>query len=143
LQVAHLTYPYHCCAFAFPAAHDPQEHARHQVRRSKTKQYRVILKIIQLQLLLGHYKQRFIADMQAKYCDKIPGNDSVSLRLGQEQETFGIDVNVHSHPDNIEVFHSDPFQTPLNRELLFHAFCGNLTYALREVRCTPQPDAFK
>lgn len=31
LQEAHLTYPYHCCAFAFPAAHDPHEHARHQV----------------------------------------------------------------------------------------------------------------
>jgi thyroid stimulating hormone receptor len=93
--------------------------------------------------------QRFIADMQAKYCDKIPENDSFSLRFGQEYEKFGIDVNVHSHLDNkqdggdIEVFHTDPFQTPLNRELLFHAFCGNLTYAHRGVRCTPQPDAFK
>ncbi|KAI9552110.1 hypothetical protein GHT06_022447 [Daphnia sinensis] len=120
LQVAHLTYPYHCCAFAFPATHDPEEHARHQ---------------------------HFIAEMQAKYCDKVPDNDSASLQSGDGNEKFGIDVKMvnlpdYEHDEANEVFHADPFQTPTNRELFYHAFCGNLTYAHREVRCTPQPDAF-
>ncbi|XP_075533952.1 leucine-rich repeat-containing G protein-coupled receptor 1 [Dermacentor variabilis] len=28
IRVAHLTYPYHCCAFQFPETHDPEEHSR-------------------------------------------------------------------------------------------------------------------
>ncbi|KAJ8874252.1 hypothetical protein PR048_025095 [Dryococelus australis] len=31
LQEAHLTYSFHCCAFKFPAKHDPSRHARHQL----------------------------------------------------------------------------------------------------------------
>lgn len=34
IKEAHLTYPYHCCAFRFPATHNPQEYAKYQ-RRSK------------------------------------------------------------------------------------------------------------
>ncbi|KAH6945415.1 hypothetical protein HPB50_008372 [Hyalomma asiaticum] len=30
IRVAHLTYPYHCCAFQFPETHDPEEHSRFQ-----------------------------------------------------------------------------------------------------------------
>ncbi|XP_068082103.1 lutropin-choriogonadotropic hormone receptor [Anabrus simplex] len=30
IQEARLTFPYHCCAFVFPARHDPVEEARHQ-----------------------------------------------------------------------------------------------------------------
>lgn len=28
MKEAHLTYPYHCCAFQFPANHNPVEYAR-------------------------------------------------------------------------------------------------------------------
>ena len=31
LRVAWLTYPYHCCAFQFPATHHPEEFANHEV----------------------------------------------------------------------------------------------------------------
>ncbi|XP_077502694.1 leucine-rich repeat-containing G protein-coupled receptor 1 [Amblyomma americanum] len=30
IRVAHLTYPYHCCAFQFPETHNPEEHSRFQ-----------------------------------------------------------------------------------------------------------------
>ncbi|XP_064479293.1 uncharacterized protein LOC135392516 [Ornithodoros turicata] len=30
IREAHLTYPYHCCAFQFPEAHNPEEHQRFQ-----------------------------------------------------------------------------------------------------------------
>ncbi|XP_024939986.1 lutropin-choriogonadotropic hormone receptor isoform X8 [Cephus cinctus] len=30
IKEAHLTYPYHCCAFKFPAKHDPAEHRKHE-----------------------------------------------------------------------------------------------------------------
>ena len=29
MRTAFLTYPYHCCAFKFPATHNPKEFARH------------------------------------------------------------------------------------------------------------------
>ncbi|CAN8007272.1 unnamed protein product, partial [Ixodes pacificus] len=28
IRAAHLTYPYHCCAFQFPETHNPEEHSR-------------------------------------------------------------------------------------------------------------------
>nr|XP_045615581.1 uncharacterized protein LOC123768835 [Procambarus clarkii] len=30
IKEAHLTYPYHCCAFQFPEQHDPKQYIRHQ-----------------------------------------------------------------------------------------------------------------
>jgi hypothetical protein len=33
--VAWLTYPYHCCAFQFPATHHPEEFAEHEVSIAK------------------------------------------------------------------------------------------------------------
>lgn len=87
--------------------------------------------------------------MQAKYCDQMPENDSLPIRAVEGFEEFGIDVSVRNRLDSQhdgvdgEVFYTNPFQTPSNRELHFHAFCGNVTYARREVLCTPQPDAFK
>lgn len=88
--------------------------------------------------------------MQVKYCDQVPNeNDSVAIQHGEGFEEFGIDISVRSRADNHhdgaegEVFYSNPFQTPSNSELHFHAFCGNVTYARRQVLCTPQPDAFK
>lgn len=30
IKEAHLTYPYHCCAFQFPEQHDPEQYIRHQ-----------------------------------------------------------------------------------------------------------------
>jgi hypothetical protein len=38
LRVAWLTYPYHCCAFQFPATHHPEEFAKHEVSSLVTKE---------------------------------------------------------------------------------------------------------
>jgi hypothetical protein len=38
LRVAWLTYPYHCCAFQFPATHHPEEFAKHEVSILTTKE---------------------------------------------------------------------------------------------------------
>ncbi|KAF4522239.1 hypothetical protein B566_EDAN009083 [Ephemera danica] len=31
LTAAYLNYPYHCCAFQYPAKHDPEEFAKHEL----------------------------------------------------------------------------------------------------------------
>jgi hypothetical protein len=38
LRVAWLTYPYHCCAFQFPARHHPEEFAKHEVSLCTTEE---------------------------------------------------------------------------------------------------------
>jgi hypothetical protein len=38
LRVAWLTYPYHCCAFQFPATHHPEEFAKHEVSSRRTEE---------------------------------------------------------------------------------------------------------
>lgn len=83
-----------------------------------------------------------IAEMQAKYCNE----SSLDADEHSDCSGSGTDVSVRNCPEDHsdgEYFHPDPFQTPNNRQLLFHAFCGNLTHAQRRVNCTPQPDAFK
>ncbi|XP_037086599.1 follicle-stimulating hormone receptor-like [Pollicipes pollicipes] len=36
IEEAHLTYPYHCCAFDFPAIQDPDQHRKYQVGDTET-----------------------------------------------------------------------------------------------------------
>lgn len=30
MKVAHLTHPFHCCAFEYPEQHDPNRHAQYE-----------------------------------------------------------------------------------------------------------------
>ena len=106
--------------------------------------------------------------MQAKYCHRNKsllgsnnsnGSNIVFMGEGSEDddgflgyEFTGIDLGM-THLDssfgNDEGgwFHQDPFTTPAtdenNKQITFHALCGNLTQSRRTVFCTPQPDAFK
>jgi hypothetical protein len=128
------------------------------------------------------FRQRLVAEMQAKYCHRNgsstggsgssgsssgsrnsnnSSNDSDFVLIGDGDddgflgyEFTGIDLSVtHLHSgiggvvDDGGIFHQDPFQTPTtdanNKQITFHALCGNLTQSHRTVICTPQPDAFK
>lgn len=87
--------------------------------------------------------------MQNKYCNESSENGTHIHSYGQGYVDFGIDIshqnqfNYHQDDGEDEFFHPTPFQTPSDREILFHAFCGNFTQSRRQVTCTPQPDAFK
>jgi len=100
--------------------------------------------------------QHTLAELQAKYCNQ-NSSDAAVLQDGDsmmyDNEQF-IDLSIPSGvggSSSMEeqlsdggIFHLDTFQVPSNRQLLFHAFCGNLSaQPKREVFCTPQPDAFK
>ena len=39
IREAHLTYPYHCCAFQFPVTHDPEEFERLQSLRDVHRKF--------------------------------------------------------------------------------------------------------
>lgn len=45
IKEARLTYPYHCCAFKFPATHDPKEFAKYQdmFKKDMEKRFAVLL----------------------------------------------------------------------------------------------------
>ena len=103
--------------------------------------------------------QLVLAEQQAKHCGK-NSSDSAIFQMDDDDEVGGqfIDLSTadlgiingggsSSLEDQLSdggIFHVDTFQVPSNRQLLFHAFCGNLSARpQRQVLCTPQPDAFK
>ncbi|XP_065339426.1 lutropin-choriogonadotropic hormone receptor-like isoform X2 [Cloeon dipterum] len=161
LKAAFLNYAYHCCAFQFPAKHDPQEFEKHQ---------------------------RFVQMIQDKYCKNSAGNRSKRASNASRDDGFGEFGRVVYSPDNMSTpQHTVPDwgmleqQSPPNFDPYFldphlgfgqvsdsgapggfasedsgvfhqapgdgtphlvHAYCGNLSRALRDVKCSPTPDAF-
>ncbi|KAJ9601199.1 hypothetical protein L9F63_000667 [Diploptera punctata] len=133
LRVAWLTYPYHCCAFQFPAMHHPEEFIKHE---------------------------RFVALIHNKYCN---GDSPIHLLRRRDSEDFGRlvfspDNMTHQRhspdwgaldrgfdrPDPVQsgadgVFHQS---TVSLSPRLIQAYCGNLSRSPRDVACHPAPDAF-
>ncbi|KAJ9588754.1 hypothetical protein L9F63_017958, partial [Diploptera punctata] len=56
LRVAWLTYPYHCCAFQFPAMHHPEEFIKHEANVHSTS---YIFRFLFLSLKLEIYPIKF------------------------------------------------------------------------------------
>ncbi|XP_033608882.1 lutropin-choriogonadotropic hormone receptor isoform X2 [Cryptotermes secundus] len=139
LRVAWLTYPYHCCAFQFPATHHPEEFAKHE---------------------------RFVAMIHNKYCSSgatgVPPPHALQRR---DSEDFG---RLVFSPDNLTHQRHAPDWGALERgfdrpefpsiqddadgvfhqgiaslsQRLIQAYCGNLSRSPRDVSCHPEPDAF-
>ncbi|XP_059470293.1 thyrotropin receptor-like [Neocloeon triangulifer] len=161
LTAAFLNYPYHCCAFQFPAKHDPHEFEKHQ---------------------------RFVQMIQAKYCseptvvrEKRASNSSGEEGFGEfgrvvfspdnmstpqhNAVDWGILAEQHN-PPNFDPYFLDPHRgfgqvsdlggsggSASGAEGVFHpsgaisplivqAYCGNLSRTTRDVKCSPTPDAF-
>jgi len=100
--------------------------------------------------------KRMIAEMQKKYCNKTSDqtnerklNQSADSGAADDFYYFGTDLSLQSSPfgderewDDLDgVFHQTAVDTDQNNML--HAYCGKLTMTHRQVKCTPQPDAFK
>lgn len=97
-----------------------------------------------------------IAEMQEKYCnrtsdqtDEAKLNRSEGIEAIDDLYYFGLDLSLQSSlygdegewGDIAGVFHQTAVNTDENNT--FHAYCGQLTMIHRQVKCSPQPDAFK
>ncbi|XP_063236107.1 lutropin-choriogonadotropic hormone receptor-like [Bacillus rossius redtenbacheri] len=136
LQTAYLTYPYHCCAFQFPATHDPDEFAKHE---------------------------EFVSHIHAKYCAGAGARRGRRSSGSPNETDFG---RVVFSPDNRTQWYDGPDWGAISREMfpqggpdwtgdgVFHqstaavsprlvqAYCGNVSRLPRNVACQPAPDAF-
>ncbi|XP_021938827.1 lutropin-choriogonadotropic hormone receptor-like isoform X2 [Zootermopsis nevadensis] len=139
LRVAWLTYPYHCCAFQFPATHHPKEFAEHE---------------------------RFVALIHNKYCSTAATGSPLPHSL-QRRDNDDFGRLVYS-PENLTYQRHSPDWGAFDRDIdrpesqsnpasvdgVFHqsmvsvsprliqAYCGNLSRSPRDVSCHPEPDAF-
>ncbi|KAG8195175.1 hypothetical protein JTE90_027920 [Oedothorax gibbosus] len=86
IKEAYLTYPYHCCAFKFPATHDPQEFSKYLAFRE---------------------------NIQKKYCNQNPtttvptsmDSSTETSRILKELETLkNLHFNEHSWSDPVVTF---------------------------------------
>ncbi|PSN49269.1 Follicle-stimulating hormone receptor [Blattella germanica] len=124
IREAWLTYPYHCCAFHFPAKHDPAEYIRHQELVEK-RCYEMTTESTPHDGFHRHVR-RFV-------------------NVGNVNSTGwgGLGVVHASVPlSSLEAdgtFHQTGL-TLLTK--VHHALCGNLSKNYHDVACHPAPDAF-
>ncbi|XP_068082589.1 follicle-stimulating hormone receptor isoform X2 [Anabrus simplex] len=141
LREAWLTYSFHCCAFKFPARHDPVRHAQHQA---------------------------YLAAMR-KYCHETYNHTDVRRRRSWHYDVFGplddgyradqppedsTDLAEHENYNEMESWHDIEFGEDEEDQSEYGTFhyttvaprrihvpaCGNIS-ARAAVRCYPEPDA--
>ncbi|XP_054262380.1 follicle-stimulating hormone receptor-like isoform X2 [Macrosteles quadrilineatus] len=163
LQKAELTYSFHCCAFKYPARHDPARHARHQ-KYIATMQERCKDRVREKRSVSdGHGEDNFgaiIMEGQDNFIPPLTGENifhhltpPLSVQEGVAFNTqHDDDQNVlsggwadieapgptQSHSDSDEVFHQSTAQLPQAKQ---QALCGNLSLPQPPVVCAPVPDA--
>ncbi|CAN7991259.1 unnamed protein product, partial [Ixodes hexagonus] len=90
IRAAHLTYPYHCCAFQFPETHNPEEHSR-WVMRSKTPQRQLTT--------IGNQKitpSRTVAHNNISLRQRVGLSPAYSRKFSHNQITSRLTVNIFS-----------------------------------------------
>ncbi|XP_039283238.1 lutropin-choriogonadotropic hormone receptor isoform X2 [Nilaparvata lugens] len=122
IKQAWLTYSYHCCAFRFPAKHDPLQHTKHK---------------------------EFVGMME-RYCSKESSGTSTRMRRSWGALNVGntstspppplTNANAQ-HYDRDAWFHQHDVTVPPAGSRV-HRLCGNLSKKYEEVECWPRPDAF-
>ncbi|XP_034239047.1 lutropin-choriogonadotropic hormone receptor-like [Thrips palmi] len=117
LQVANLTYPYHCCAFSFPAQHRPQEYANYQEKLREAQARCSALNSSNVVAVAAEGAMQPLAMFLG------PAVVDSRRTAGWEEETFHLD-NVTLHTGVLE------------------AVCGALGRPRPPVTCSPEPDAF-
>uniref|UniRef100_A0A1B6FIP4 G-protein coupled receptors family 1 profile domain-containing protein n=1 Tax=Cuerna arida TaxID=1464854 RepID=A0A1B6FIP4_9HEMI len=164
LQIAELTYSFHCCAFKYPARHDPARHALHEkylatvkemcegndrTKRFASENFGAIIIEGQPNFLpplsgehtFHHNTQPIMVqegvpfNTQTGYSQNEPGTDMGSLGGWADIEAPG---PTRSHSDTDEVFHQTSAKIPHSQQ---QAICGNLTHKRPPVQCYPEPDA--
>ncbi|XP_068082064.1 lutropin-choriogonadotropic hormone receptor [Anabrus simplex] len=122
IKEAQLTYPYHCCAFAFPARHNPIEEARHQ----KIVQ-RCAATTTPTPLQRSRRQAGDLWNISATGWGRIHPLDPIT----NNSDFSGPEVDGMFHPTAAVL-------TPGTLEKL----CGTIVKNYRDVRCYPVPDAF-
>ncbi|XP_022191572.2 lutropin-choriogonadotropic hormone receptor isoform X1 [Nilaparvata lugens] len=161
LQVAELTYSFHCCAFKYPARHNPARHELHVEYLQIAKER------------CGGNAPKRIANSFSRIKREADGSFGEIQNDGDEYGKFSHSVEDDSQQypqsgsvsqENGDRNHSklggwtDAFEPPSTKKseswkdggvfhqthaspTSFEAFCGNLTIRTNPVDCWPKPDA--
>ncbi|XP_068082077.1 lutropin-choriogonadotropic hormone receptor-like [Anabrus simplex] len=144
MQTASLTYPYHCCAFQFPATHAPEEYIRHKLFVQMLQEKYCATQDMDI---FNYRRRRRREDATNDEEDDTESfgrvvfspDNLTYVRPGPDWGLLegGFGQHAESSPDGIFLKNVVPISPRLVR-----AYCGNMTRTLRDVRCMPQPDAF-
>ncbi|XP_054285610.1 thyrotropin receptor-like [Macrosteles quadrilineatus] len=146
-----LTYPYHCCAFQFPATHHPQEYEKHQrFLREFSKNCTMGSRPLEDSQWglgahtstdhLGMLQDGSVCIVNVCLMQRFLREFSKNCTMGSrpvEDSQWGL--GAHTSTDHLGMFHDGVTVQPGRR---MQALCGNLSKNYREVRCVPAPDAF-
>ncbi|XP_069704553.1 follicle-stimulating hormone receptor-like isoform X2 [Periplaneta americana] len=142
LKEAWLTYSFHCCAFKFPARHDPRQHALHQANLAKIRNCHGNGQRSRRTVIQGDsWGEAFLstASWGPAYEDGhglvLPGFHSDQAPLPEEDSAQWR----HADASSMEgLFHQTTARVPTEQ---LQAMCGNLSVSSVNVKCRPEPDA--
>ncbi|XP_066148503.1 follicle-stimulating hormone receptor-like isoform X2 [Euwallacea fornicatus] len=141
LKTAILTHPFHCCAFKYPKQHAPTKHAAYE------ESMRQICLKSQMSFQTNYKKRRrSLGDLD--YRPQMILNRTL-LRTSEatqkplighfiENEKPSPNYYDESMGEDMGTFHSSP--TAINTTYI-EILCGNISFKLHTVQCTPEPDA--
>ncbi|XP_071453555.1 lutropin-choriogonadotropic hormone receptor-like [Hetaerina americana] len=154
LQEAWLTYSFHCCAFQFPARHNPKRHALHQAYLARIRE-------TCNETAAGSSRGRRRAPTESPPEGPHPGGGSFGppfpiFELGGGALGWGLNgtawdaaprgerageraLEPQDEDDDGGFFHQTTATLPPTQ---LEAICGNLFDRKEAVRCYPSPDAF-
>ncbi|CAG9860688.1 unnamed protein product [Phyllotreta striolata] len=144
LKTAKLTHSFHCCAFQYPAQHNPERHAQFEENMKK-----MCMDIAKSGSILISRKRRSINLSQRGFIDSAEYLDSPNKifmdklspiqgeKVVKEEESMFVDLNDDVEEDQ-GFFHSDVKK--FNNSHL-STYCGKIVFRIPEVECFPQSDA--
>uniref|UniRef100_A0A1B6E925 G-protein coupled receptors family 1 profile domain-containing protein n=1 Tax=Clastoptera arizonana TaxID=38151 RepID=A0A1B6E925_9HEMI len=156
LQLARLTYSFHCCAFKYPALHDPARHAKHQAfltqahelcdeKNLNTKSKRQTMGNFEFGAIVGSSNENVVSSSEKQHFafpNYLLTSDKIQFRDGDSMIKWSGDVQppspTDSEQEDEEVFHQGPAMMP---QAKLQALCGNLSVEREPINCEPVPDA--
>nr|CAH7750301.1 unnamed protein product [Callosobruchus chinensis] len=159
LRAAKLTHSFHCCAFRYPAQHDPEKHAQYEENMKKIceelRKYKIGHKstrkkrsVSKIRIYAGEMKLDTLKEYNPNW-----SSNAVHNRISQnyskhghwknveDEGTFSIESseeNLDEEGEDLGVFHSSPTEVNSTQT---DPLCGRLTYQTPEVECMPDPNA--
>uniref|UniRef100_A0AAR5Q9I7 G-protein coupled receptors family 1 profile domain-containing protein n=2 Tax=Dendroctonus ponderosae TaxID=77166 RepID=A0AAR5Q9I7_DENPD len=151
LKLAKLTHHFHCCAFQYPKQHSPIKHAAYEESMRQ-----VCIKSQMSFQTTGFKKRKRAVEYANTYRpQKFPNDHLTEQALGYLVPQFGVTQQAqkplighfidHQKPrdpedayEDMGTFHSSP---TLINDTSIEVFCGNISFKLQSVQCTPDPNA--
>ncbi|CAH2014451.1 unnamed protein product [Acanthoscelides obtectus] len=151
LRAAKLTHSFHCCAFRYPAQHDPERHAQYEENMKKIceelRKYKIGHKsarkkrsISKTRVYAGELRLDTLKEDNADWSLNSVHQQKYNHQKNEDEDDFfNLDSSEESEEEEeLGIFHSKPTEVNSTQT---DPHCGRISFQTPEVECMPDPNA--